>query len=41
MFTCVQKVNFIALIFYKVLQKNSKFVILGNLGVPDHTHLNW
>ena len=25
--------------FLKILQRNSKLVILGNLGMPDHTHL--
>ena len=27
--------------FLKILQRNSKLVILGNLGMPGHTHLKW
>ena len=32
----VQKINLIL----KILQRNSKVVILGNLGMLGHTHLN-
>ena len=37
----MQKVNFITHFFLKILQRNSKLVILGNLGMPGHTHLKW
>ena len=37
MLICVQKINFIAQFFLKILQRNSKLVILGNLGMPGHT----
>ena len=33
----MQKVNFITHYFLKILQRNSKLVILGNLGMPGHT----
>ena len=33
------KTNFITLFFLKILYKNSKLVILGNLGMPGHKHL--
>ena len=33
----MQKINFITHFFLKILQKNSKLVILGNLGMPGHT----
>ena len=36
-----QKINFITHFFLKILQRNSKLVILGNLGVPGHIHLKW
>ena len=41
MFICTQKINFITHFFFKILQRNSKLVILGNKGMPGHTHLNW
>ena len=41
MFICMQKINFITQFFFNILQRNSKLVILGNLGMPDHTHLKW
>ena len=34
MLTCLQKINFV-----KILQRNSKLFVLGNLGMPGHTHL--
>ena len=34
-------INFITHSFRKILQKNSKLVILGNLGMPGHTRLKW
>ena len=34
----MQKINFIIHFFLKILQRNSKLVILGNLGMPGHTH---
>ena len=37
MLVCMQKINFIILLFLKILQRNSKLVILGNLGMPAHT----
>ena len=33
----LQKINFITHCFLKILQRNSKLVILGNLGMPGHT----
>ena len=33
------KINFITHFFLKILQRNSKLVLLGNLGMPGHTHL--
>ena len=41
MLICMQKVNFISHFFLKILQRNSKLVILGNLSMPGYTHLNW
>ena len=32
----MQKINFMTHFFPKILQRNSKLVILGNLGMPDH-----
>ena len=37
MLICVQKVNFITQFFLNILQRNSKLVILGNLGMSGHT----
>ena len=34
------KINFITHFFLKILQRNRKLVILGNLDMPGHTHLN-
>ena len=36
MLVCMQKINFIILLFLKILQRNSKLVISGNLGMPGH-----
>ena len=33
----MQKINFITHFFLKILQRNSKLIILGNLGMADHT----
>ena len=33
----MQKINFIIHFFIKILQRNSKLVILGNLGMHGHT----
>ena len=33
------KTNFITHFFLKILQRNSKLVLLGNLSMPGHTHL--
>ena len=41
MLICIQKINLITHFFFKTLQKNSKHVILGKLGMPGHTHLQW
>ena len=38
MLICLQKINFITQFFLEI---NSKLVILGNLGIPGHTYLNW
>ena len=37
---CMQKIDFTH-VFFKILQRNSKLVILGNLDMPGHTHLKW
>ena len=39
--TCMQKVNFVFHFFLKILQRNSKRFVLGNLGMSGHTHQNW
>ena len=39
MFICMQKINLINHFFLKLMQRNSTLVILGNLGMPGHTHL--
>ena len=38
MLICIEKVNYITNFFLKILLINSKLVILGNLGIPGHTH---
>ena len=40
MLICMQKIDFITHFFLKILQRNSKLVILGNLGMSGHTQLN-
>ena len=37
----MQKINFITHFFFKILQRNSKIVTLGNLGMTGPTHLKW
>ena len=37
--TFMQKINFTIHLFHKILQRNSKLVILGNLDMPGYTHL--
>ena len=37
MLICMQKINLITQLFPKILQRNSKIVILGNFYMPDHT----
>ena len=39
MHICMQKINFITHFLLKILQRNSKLVALGNLGIPGHIHL--
>ena len=34
MFICMQKINFICHIFFEILERYSKLVILGTLGIP-------
>ena len=41
MLDCMQKINFITHFFRDILQRNSKLVILGNLGMSNNTHLKW
>ena len=36
-----KKINCITHFFLNMLYRNSKLVILGNLGMPGHTHLKW
>ena len=38
---CMQKSNFITHFFFKLLQRNNKLVILGNLGIPCYTQIKW
>ena len=37
----MQKINFITHFFLKIVQRNSKLVILGNLDKPGHTNQKW
>ena len=37
MLICMQQINFITHFFLKILQRNSKLVILGNSGMSRHT----
>ena len=39
MLICMQKITFMTHFIRKILQRNSKLVILGTLGIPGHTHL--
>ena len=39
LFICMQKVNFITHFFLKILERNSRPVILGNLSMSGHTNL--
>ena len=41
MLICIQKINFITHFFLKILKRNNKLVILGNLGMHGNIHLNW
>ena len=41
MLTCMQKVNFFIHFSLKILQKNIKFFVLGNLGMSGHIHQRW
>ena len=41
MFICMQKINFITHFFLTILQRNSRLVISGDLGMPGHTRLKW
>ena len=41
MLNCMQKINFTIRFFLKILQRNSKLLIFGNLDMPGHTHLKW
>ena len=36
-----QKINFILHIFFEILQRYCKFVILGTLGMPGYAHPKW
>ena len=38
MLICMQISNFVTHYFLKILQRNSKLVIFGNLSMPGHTH---
>ena len=38
MFSFMQKINFITHFLLKILQRNSKRVILGNLGISGHVY---
>ena len=41
MLICMQRINFITHFFLKILQRNTKLVILGNLRISGDTHLKW
>ena len=41
MFIYMQKINHVIHFFLKILQRSSKLVILGKLGMSGHTHLKW
>ena len=41
MLVCMQNVNFIIHSSFRILQRNSKLFILGNLGMSDHAHQKW
>ena len=41
MLICKQKFDFITHFFLKILQRNSKLLVTGNLGMPVHTNLKW
>ena len=36
MLICIQRIIFITHFFFNILQRNTKLVILGNLGMPGH-----
>ena len=38
MFICKQKTNFVLSIFFEILQRHCKFVILSTLDKPAYTH---
>ena len=38
MFTCMQKINFISNLFFEILERHCKPVILETLGMLDHPH---
>ena len=40
MFIWMQKIDFTTHLF-KILQRKRKLVVLGNLGMPGQTHLEW
>ena len=37
----MQKINFITHFFLMILLRNSKLVVLSNLGMPGHKHIKW
>ena len=39
MLICISKINFIIHFFLKILQRNSKLVILGNLSMAGYTYM--
>ena len=41
MLACMQNVSFVIHFSLRILQRNSKLFILGNLGMSDHTHQKW
>ena len=36
-----QKLNFILHVFFEILQRYCKFIVLGTLGMPGYTHPKW
>ena len=40
-FICRQKINFILLVFFEILQRYCKLIVFGNLGLSGYAHSKW